>query len=389
MKENLLHTFQHARLTWTALTVEILLAVVVYASLHLVGVPKSIDLLASSIFAIILAIFGLVFNYRIYPELLNPSGTHLDSQPLREEFTYADLVSRVAGLERLGHKNYKAGNYKEALRLYTQQLELLRMPNFGSKYLQNKQFLSSVYYNRANTYDELGEYDKAIEDYNYALDLPNPEPWNVLINRALVYETLGQLDKAEQDVLQAHQRAPKPMPNIERSLVRIQDKLLKHPFDEVTTQVPIRPGTHLDSQPLREEFTYADLVSRVAGLERLGHKNYKAGNYKEALRLYTQQLELLRMPNFGSKYLQNKQFLSSVYYNRANTYDELGEYDKAIEDYNYALDLPNPEPWNVLINRALVYETLGQLDKAEQDVLQAHQRAPKPMPNIERSLVRI
>lgn len=139
-----------------------------------------------------------------------------------KKFAPVRLMLRSVLLEQLGHVNYKVGNYKKALQFYTQDLDLLMMLSFNSERPRIQEILSSAYYNRGNTYDELGEYDKAIEDYDHALALPNPEPWNVLLNRALVYEKLGQFDKAEQDVLQAHQRAPNCLPNIERSLARIQ-----------------------------------------------------------------------------------------------------------------------------------------------------------------------
>lgn len=136
-----------------------------------------------------------------------------------------------AQFNRFARENYQAGDYKKALRGYTLHLKLLWIwiqqtefqPNGRFKF-ELEQFLSSAYYNRGNTYDELGEYDKAIKDYNCALDLPNPEPWNDLLNRGLVYEKLGQLDNAERDVREACQRAPGHMQNIERALDRIRSK---------------------------------------------------------------------------------------------------------------------------------------------------------------------
>ena len=167
-------------------------------------------------------------------------GSFEQTRPVTIEIQQADMGVLAAKLNEFARGNYAMHQYEKALRSYTRQLKLLtlwlqrqkipldetaaKVMEWGVKTEQIEEFLSSAYYNRGNTYDELGEYDKAIADYSRTLDLPNPEPWSVLLNRALVYEKLGQLDKAEQDVLRAHQRAPKRQQNIERTLARIQSK---------------------------------------------------------------------------------------------------------------------------------------------------------------------
>lgn len=167
-------------------------------------------------------------------------GSFEQTRPVPIEIRQVDMGFLAAKLNEFARESYAMRHYEKALRSYTRQLKLLtlwiqrqkipldetatKVMKWGVKTEQIEEFLSSAHYNRGNTYDELDEYDKAIEDYNRALDLPNPEPWSVLLNRALVYEKLGQLDKAEQDALQAHQKAPKHLPNIERTLARIQSR---------------------------------------------------------------------------------------------------------------------------------------------------------------------
>lgn len=163
----------------------------------------------------------------------------------------------AAAFSRHAREHYQFHRYREALFWYTREVKVLgiwlqmpesdRVKQARIDSLRDRarieSLLAEAYYNRGNTYDELQEYDKAIKDYHCALALNNLQPWDVLHNRGLVYEKLGQLDKAEQDVLQAHQRAPGRLPNIERSLARIQSKRhgkkalpwWKHSNDELET----------------------------------------------------------------------------------------------------------------------------------------------------------
>lgn len=57
--------------------------------------------------------------------------------------------------------------------------------------------LASLHYNRGWEYDEKGEYKRAIEDYDRAIEL-NPRP-NYYTNRGLAYSSLDDFDRAIED----------------------------------------------------------------------------------------------------------------------------------------------------------------------------------------------
>jgi len=59
-----------------------------------------------------------------------------------------------------------------------------------------------AYYNRGTAYAELGEYDRAIEDYNKAIEL-NPDLAEAYNNRGIAYAKLGEHDRAREDMLRA------------------------------------------------------------------------------------------------------------------------------------------------------------------------------------------
>ncbi len=59
-----------------------------------------------------------------------------------------------------------------------------------------------AYYNRGNHYDQMGQVDKAIDDYNKAISLNRDDP-KVFVNRGLVYLRLGQVQLAIADFNEA------------------------------------------------------------------------------------------------------------------------------------------------------------------------------------------
>ncbi len=68
--------------------------------------------------------------------------------------------------------------------------------------------------------------------------------------------------------------------------------------------------------------------------------------------------------------------LAWVHYNRANAFNALGEYERAIEDYDRTLSL-DPAFAYAYTNRGVAYRFLGQNERAIQDFDRALQLNPK------------
>ena len=68
--------------------------------------------------------------------------------------------------------------------------------------LTDKEDLATAYKNRGNAYDDKGEYDRALEDYEQALAI-NPQDADVFNSRGTTYTALGRYERAIQDFDQA------------------------------------------------------------------------------------------------------------------------------------------------------------------------------------------
>lgn len=68
--------------------------------------------------------------------------------------------------------------------------------------------------------------------------------------------------------------------------------------------------------------------------------------------------------------------LSATYQNRGWHYGELGDIEKALEDYQRAIDL-DPGQTSAYYNRGLIYERRGDYQRAVDDFAKAYQSAPE------------
>ncbi len=159
--------------------------------------------------------------------------------------------------------------------------------------------LSEAYNNRGNTYSDLGEYQKAIADYDMAIQL-NPQLGEAYYNRGNTYYALGEYQKAIADYDMAIQIDP------------------------------------------QDAEAYANR----------GNPYYALGEYQKAIADYDMAIQI-----------DPQDFLT--YNNRGSTYSVLGEYQKAIADFDMAIQIdPQAEAY---YNRGNTYYALGEHQKAIAD----------------------
>ena len=88
------------------------------------------------------------------------------------------------------------------------------------------------------------------------------------------------------------------------------------------------------------------------------------GEYGKAIADYNKAIEL--DPNHAS-----------AYYNRGCAYGEIGAYDKAVADYNKAIELNPNDSW-AYYNRGLAHSKRGEVSKAVSDLVKCIELSTDP-----------
>ena len=199
------------------------------------------------------------------------------------------------------------------------------------------------YNNRGGTYDNLQHFEKALTDYNQAIQFDaNYVP--AYLNRGVTHLNLQQYKNALVDfkyVIQLNPEHAKAFSNIGvtyTSLGRYKDAL-KH-FSQAIKLDPNLPQVYYS-----RGLTYR-----------------KMGRYDKAIADYSQAIQL--DPNYVK-----------AYYNRGNIHHEIKEYDKALKDFNQAIQL-DPDDAIAYNNRGLTYYHLQKYKHSLTDYDQAIQLEP-------------
>jgi tetratricopeptide (TPR) repeat protein len=168
-----------------------------------------------------------------------------------------------------------------------------------------------AHFNRGNYWYKNNQQDKALEDFNAAIEI-NPEYSNAYINRSTIYLERGETEKALQDYNRYME--------------------LFHPYDAKSNILNLQLS------------------------ESLGHRGViylKLGQYEKALNDFNAAIELDKVN------LEN-------YYKRALTYMQLREYDKAIQDFNLCHQ-SDPANSDIINNRGVCYLRFGDFKSAIAD----------------------
>ena len=197
------------------------------------------------------------------------------------------------------------------------------------------------YYNRGNTYKNLGDYqnaienyDKAIQDYSKAIEL-NPNNASYFDNRGNIYFNLENYDKAIQDFNKAIELNPNnALTYYNRGSAYNNLKNYDKAIQDFNKAIELNSNN---------ASYFNNRGSAYGNLEK----------YEEAIQDFNKAIEL--NPN-------NPSYFS----NRGSAYGNLEKYEEAIQDFNKAIEL-NPNNPSYFYNRGITYEDLGESDKAIND----------------------
>jgi MtfA peptidase len=200
-----------------------------------------------------------------------------------------------------------------------------------------------AYWERADCYGLLGEYEKAQADYTHLLQVvPKAERANVYYSRGWMYRESGAFEESIADLSEAISRCPDfAAAHRERGTTHARQGEHDKALDDLTRALKLDP---------RDDAAY---------LER-GRVWYDLGNYDRAVRDLTRSLRLCP---------HRVETLSQ----RAQAYLGRHQYDLALADCNEALRL-DPSCIEAYIARAEAYAAQGDHERAQQDRDEAARR---------------
>lgn len=324
-------------------------------------------------------------NITIHIENLSPAQLLplKDSQTLTPVATLADLQSfsfqQEAGQETsslisflAGFIDFNNGNYQLAILGFDKALANL---STAPRLVDNR---AEIYFYRANAYNKLGEPQRAIQDYDQAIQI-DPKLAHAHNNRGFAYIGLGDYQHAIQDCDQAIQLDPKDteaynnrgiayinMGQFQRAIQDFDQAIQINPQD--TAAYNSRGVTYVylgQYQRAIQDFEQAIQVNPqfAAAYNSRGFAYADLGQYQRAIQDYDQAIRI------------DPQYVVA-FNNRGHIYDKLGQYQRAIQDYDQVIQM-NPQYPDAYSNRGAAYYKLGQYQRAIKDFDQAIQIDPK------------
>ncbi len=226
-------------------------------------------------------------------------------------------------------KLYYEGNFEAAFLIANQIIE--KEPAKG-------------FFVRGNVYDDLGNYEQALSDYNQAIAL-DPKYAAAYNNRGIIYDDLGNYEQALSDYNQAIALDPKDaLAYNNRGIIYKDLGNYEQALSDYNQAIALDPKYALAYNG--RGIIYKDL-----------------GNYEMALSDYNQAIDLDPKD-------------AGAYNNRGTVYDDLGNYEQALSDYNQAIAL-DPKDAMAYNNRGIIYKDLGNYEQALSDYNQAIALDPK------------
>jgi len=261
--------------------------------------------------------FGIIGEYSIsisYFELAEKIGENNKiKEKVREKL--------VAAYNNWGVAHHELKQHEKAINDYNKAIEL--NPN-----------LAEAYYNRGSAYRELKQYEKAITNYNKAIEL-NPSLADAYSNCGVTHCELKQYEKAIENFNRAIELNPEDSRaynnrGVAYYVLNQQEKAIK----DCNTAIELNP-------------------KNPEAYNNQGNVYRKLNQQEKAIEDYNKAIEL--NPNFAG-----------AYNDRGLAYYELNQQEKAIEDYNKAIEL-NPKYAEAYYNRGLAYGKLNKDEEAIED----------------------
>ena len=230
---------------------------------------------------------------------------------------------------------------------------------------------AAAYTNRGLIYAGQGDIDRAIADYDKAIQL-EPDFTVAYNDRGIAYAYQGDYDRAIADFDQAIQLEPdyasaynnrgstyNDMGDTDRAIVDYSQAIQLEPDNANTYLNRGNVYAHIGDY----DRAIADFSEAIKSTTNVG---CLACAYNNRGIAYASQSDIDRAIADYDQLIQLKPDFAEAYANRGNAYTHQGNYDQAIVDYNKALQIA-PNFAGVYMNRGLAYARKSDYDRAIAD----------------------
>ncbi len=241
---------------------------------------------------------------------------------------------------------------------------------FWSYELGKEPAASMAYVNRGIAFGKLGEFGKAIKDYNEAL-YQSPSNYKALYCRGAAYAKLNLVSQAIADYSAAIALKPSYYEAYnDRGVSYAKLGQLDKAIADYDTAISLDPAN------------YQAYLNRGPAYDKVGQPDRALADFDRAISLN---------PKYADVYFNRGLFFSRVgrlesaladfdraislnpddpdeYFNRGIVFSKIGQYERAIADFDKAIAL-NPAFYQAYYNRGSVYQKTGQIDAANRDFM--------------------
>lgn len=229
-----------------------------------------------------------------------------------------------------------------------------------------KSYRVPIAYNfRGMAYENKGQYDKALADYNSAIKL-DKKFTEALNNRGILYASIGRYENALRDYAEAQRLSPKfADAYYNRGILYLTIGQLDKAIDDFSKAIDIEP------------FMADAFNNRGVALRSKGEYEKSFADFQKALKINRNFAEayfnLGTIYNMKGQYgfavasfnhaLKIKPQFDDAYFYRGISFELMGKYNEAIADYNYALQI-NPKYIPALRNMGTVLNNMRKYDES-------------------------
>lgn len=276
------------------------------------------------------------------------------------------FIARAAAYDdaRAGLEAVRTGDYERGVELLTTAIESGDMADTN---------LTIAYYNRANAWFNLEEYERALDDLTKAIDR-NPRFLEAFIKRGATYKELGEYRLAVADLTSALELNPNNgralfMRGLARSLAgnaeaAMQDMAAAHRIDQRFVITPLLEAIRAAGEEYAIKF-----MNRAIESGELAPKNLALAHFHRGLAWR----EIGADENAATDFTQAIELdpdMAQAYVRRADIALTRGHHRDAVHDYTKALAIDSSLA-NAYLRRGVAWAKLGNTTQAVRDFASA------------------